>query len=72
MQENLEATELASLVGRNCNWIVPSRGNPGAGNIMVLCQIKSARTSFGRQEVKIEPVEGSGFRWVQMDQVEIL
>jgi hypothetical protein len=68
-----EAEELEALVGRVVNWIVPSRNNPGAQEQMtVICKTHSARAQFGRKEVLIQPVEGSGRRWVSADSVEFI
>lgn len=65
--------EVDGLPGRDCNWIVPSRKTPGAGNIIVTCHIKSARScNYGRIEVEITPVMGDGRRWVNLDSVELI
>lgn len=68
----MKVTEVADLIGRTCHWIVPTRGNPGAGDIMVVCHIREARIQFGRTEVLIRPAEGHGSRWVYLDAVELL
>lgn len=66
------AIEVADLCGQRCNWIVPLRNTPGAGDIMVTCRIKDARIAFGHVQVLIFPTEGHGSRWVNLDAVELI
>jgi hypothetical protein len=55
----MTASELSQYVGREGTWEVPKVG------VKIKVKILDARSSYGRFELKISPVAGSGETWAQ-------
>lgn len=62
MAEN-NVTELAELIGRVGEWVI--------GPIGVRVRVIDARRVFNRLDLKIEPVAGSGQKWVSSEAVAL-
>jgi len=54
--------EAQALVGTDRLWLVP-----GTGKILVGVQVTSARMSYGRAQLQIQPLSGRGSRWVDAE-----
>lgn len=59
--------ELAKLIGRTGVLPVDVERE---GDLRIQVEVKDARKSYGRTEVLVEPIAGSGQRWVHADRVE--
>jgi len=55
----MTASELNQYVGRTGIWEIPKVG------VKIRVKILDARSSYGRFELKITPLAGSGETWVQ-------
>lgn len=58
---HITATELQTLIGKRGEW--------QAGPIGFTVRIIDARLVFNRVDVKIEPIAGTGQKWVSLDSV---
>jgi hypothetical protein len=61
MKSNI--TELAGYVGKTCSW-------RAALNVTVQVRVVDVRRAFGRLDLLVEPIAGSGQLWIDQEKVE--
>ncbi len=62
----MTAVELASYVGRTGGWTIPT-----GDAFKVRVRVVNAREIFGRVELRVSPLEGSGEAWTTVQNVEL-
>ena len=60
------ASQMAELIGRTAAYVVPT-----AFEITVNVRITDVRTVYGREQVLITPLDGSGEAWVLRSSVTL-
>lgn len=65
------STEPQSLIGKTGNLVV-SNPDPrrDVGELRVRVKITDARSAYGRTDVEVTPVKGSGRLWVSLHKLE--
>jgi hypothetical protein len=58
----MDLTEARDLIDSDRLWLPP-----GVGKVFVGVRVKGARVSYGRTQVRVEPLSGRGARWVDVD-----
>lgn len=61
----MNATVLIIPVGQRCHWRASEK-------IRVLCEVADSRSVWGRVDLLLRPVQGTGEQWVSIDKVDRL
>jgi len=62
---------MAQLTANQISLPVGKTGLLAVGNLRVPVRVVNARTNFGRVDIQVEPIGGSGQEWVETSRVVI-